>query len=334
MMNMRVLIYITLISFWPQIGRSQDPHFTQINAAPFTVNPAYTGVFLGNARVMTNYRQQWANISTPFTTASLSADFKVARDPSKSQNPFNIGLQFLNDRSMKGAFSSNYFTATASYHVPINWEATHSVGLGLSGTYGNRRIDFSNLSFEEQFSSAGFNLQLPTGENALQNMKPFVTVGAGILYSFQSQEEGTFFDLGISGYHFNRPKQTFLADPKEFLPIRYAAQANFQRYVSNTFLLNVRALYQTQAGVDYLQIGLSGARMVDPDNGSTNLVGAGIWYRTGDAVSPHVFMEFNKMQIGFSYDIGISDLRKTASPARSMELSLTWRIGDSDPWND
>lgn len=327
---MRVFIYLLLICFCPLLSWTQDPHFTQINAAPFVVNPAYTGVFIGKARVMSNYRQQWANIAAPYTTATVSADFKVAEDPSKSQNPFNVGVQFMNDRSMKGAFSSNYITATASYHVPVNWEATHSIGLGLSGTYGSRRIDFSSLSFENQFSSTGFDLQLPTGENVLQNMKPFVTIGAGVLYSFQSQEEGTFFDLGFSGYHFNKPKQTVLADPKEYLPIRYAAQANFQRYLSDAFLLNVRALYQTQAGVDYMQIGLSGARLMDPDNSATNLVGGGIWYRTGDAVSPHLFLELNHVQVGFSYDIGISDLRKKVSPARSMELSLIWRLGVHD----
>jgi type IX secretion system PorP/SprF family membrane protein len=331
---MRVLFYIVVFFLWPLAGWSQDPHFTQANAAPFSINPAYTGVFMGNARVMTNYRQQWANVSTPFTTASLSADFKIAKDPSKSQNPLNVGMQVMTDRSMKGAFSSNYFTATASYHVPVNWEATHSVGLGLSGTYGNRRIDFSSLSFEEQFASSGFDLQLPTGEQALQNMKPFVTVGAGILYSFQNQEEGTFFDLGVSGYHFNKPKQTVLADPKEYLSIRYSAQANFQRYLNNSLLLSVRSVYQTQAGVDYMQIGVSAARLMDPDNTNTNMIGGGIWYRTGDAVSPHVFMEFNQMQIGVSYDVGISDLRKRAAPARSLELSLIWRIGNDDPWDN
>jgi hypothetical protein len=58
-----------------------------------------------------------------------------------------------------------------------------------------------------------------------------------------------------------------------------------------------------------------------------DMVGAGLWYKTGDAMSPYLFMEMKKVLIGISYDIAISDLSKAPKPARSMEMSLQWRLG-------
>ena len=60
-------------------GRAQDPHYTQFFAAPFTVNPAYTGVFTGKARFMSNYRQQWGNAIDPYVTATAAMDIKVGQ---------------------------------------------------------------------------------------------------------------------------------------------------------------------------------------------------------------------------------------------------------------
>jgi hypothetical protein len=88
-------------------------------------------------------------------------------------------------------------------------------------------------------------------------------------------------------------------------------------------MLNLRGLYQSQASVTYYQAGLSLAKLI---NESNDLVGAGLWYRTGDAVSPYVFMEYRKLLIGFSYDVAVNDLKKGSRPAKSLELSLQWRM--------
>jgi type IX secretion system PorP/SprF family membrane protein len=324
MKNLIRVIWVLL----PFLANAQDPHFTQFNAAPFTANPANAGVFNGNIRIMSNYRQQWGNLSDPFTTASIALDGKLGRYEGYGQNPFNLGIQLMSDRSMAGAFRSTYATGVASYHVPMDEDGIQSLGAGLSVTYGNRQIDFASVTFDEQFFSGGFDLSAPNGEAALQNMKPFASVGAGLLYVYNNAETGTFFDLGLSGYHFNKPKQTVLQDPNEFLPIRYSAQASFQQYVNEQLLLNIRALYQNQARVEYLMGGVSIARTMGDEG--RNMVGAGLWYRTGDAVSPHVFMEFNRMQIGLSYDVTTSSLKQGPKAARSFELSLQWRLGTNE----
>ena len=324
---MKFKLLVVQVFFAVALLHAQDPHFTQFSAAPFTVNPAYTGVFNGTARFMSNYRQQWGNLVDPFTTTVVAGDVKVGQiDSDKDQHPFNIGIQLMQDKSMAGAFKSNYGGLTASYHVSLDAAESQSIGAGLSINYGNRRIDFSDISFDRQFTSGGYNLSLPSGEAAMQNMKPFYSIGAGLLFKSSNPISGTFFEAGFSGYHFNKPIQTVFDDPNQVLPIRWSGQVTFQQYISDVNLLNIRGLYQQQADVSYLLAGVSYARLFgDADQ---NMIGAGIWYRSGESFAPYTFIETNGIQIGFSYDINYNNLKKVLSPASSFELSLQWRVGD------
>lgn len=320
---------ISLIGFsllFTNILFAQDPHFTQFDAAPFTVNPAYTGVFNGTARLMANYRQQWANLVDPFTTAVVSGDVKIGTAGNEyGQQPFNIGVQFMQDQSMAGAFKSSYASLTTSYHVLIDAADEQYFGAGLSFNYGNRRLDFSSISFDQQFTSGGYNLSLPNGEAAMQNMKPFYSIGAGLLFRSGNPLAGTFFDIGFSGYHFNKPTQTVMADPKQVLPTRWSGQMTFQQYFNDISLINVKALFQKQAEVSYLLAGVSVARLFGDD--SQYMLGGGLWYRSGESFAPHAYFEFNQIRIGLSHDISYNNMKKVLSPASSFELSLQWRIG-------
>ncbi len=321
---MRNYIIIICLIGWSKMY-SQDPHFTQFYSAPMSVNPAYTGVFSGQARVITNFRNQWSNLGAPYTTTSLSVDVKVGEKSGKSSNPFNIGAQFLTDKSMNGIFRSNYFGLTAAYHVPVDELGNQTIGAGLIGSFGDRRLDFSQTSFDQQFTSGGFDLNLPTGETALQNMKPFFSVGAGLIYRYDNTESGQFFEAGISAFNLNKPKQSFLSDPNEYLPARFSILSGYQRYLNDRWLINVKALYQQQAAVSYVLGGASAACIADEKN---TLIGAGLWYRTGDAYSPYLFGEYRNFRLGLTYDISSSDL-KVVRPAKSFEFSLQWRLASS-----
>ncbi len=307
-------------------SKAQDPHFTQFYSAPLAVNPAYTGVFNGELRAVSNYRRQWVNAASPYNTFSICVDGKIKQQDIEVQNPLNIGLMAMNDQSMKGAFRSNYFSGYVSYHVLLDEDRWHSLGIGLYAAYGKRRIDFSGISFSEQLTGDGFDLSLPNGEAALNNMKPFASVGAGILYLYNNKEEGTFFDFGLSGFHFNKPRQTVVDDANEYLPVRYSAQTSLQRYLQPDLILNLRALYQNQTKVEYVMLGFSIAKLLAPEN--QHMIGAGCWYRSKDAITPSVLLEYNKLQAAISYDITVSKFMPGTSRTTSWEFSLLYRMGE------
>ena len=53
---------------------------------------------------------------------------------------------------------------------------------------------------------------------------------------------------------------------------------------------------------------------------------AGSWYRVEDAIMPYIGLNYNSLQVGFSYDIVNSSLKKASPKNGSFELSLNLLI--------
>lgn len=323
---------------------SQDPHFTQFYNSPLTVNPAYTGVFstIGsttNIRVLSNYRSQWASSQSPYSTGTLQLDAKLGtqNDGNVIQNFFNIGLLCMYDQSLNGAFKSSYFMGTGSLHLPIGGNSNNgydgyskSLGLGFGAVYGNRMVDLTQISFSQQFSSGGFDLSLPNGEMGLNNMKPFFSLNAGLLYQAKFGEYGkNNFKLGLSGYHLNKPKQTFFKDPFQVMPMRFALQIEYlKKSTTNYSFLETKLIYQNQASINYLLL----AAIYNINIGGMNYensIGFGANYRLNDALSPYVSLAISGFRFGCSYDITTSKLKTGLIPAKSMEVSIQFILSKS-----
>ena len=151
-----ILLSLLSIGLFPIEVKAQDPHFTQFFSSPLIVNPANTGYFKdnyledGKLRVTALFRNQWISFANPYRTAGLSIDAKVNTD---IENVFSLGTMFFNDNSMNGIIKSNYFGLTGSYQRALDEDATSYIGIGFSGVYGNRLIDFSHLTFSNHVAS-------------------------------------------------------------------------------------------------------------------------------------------------------------------------------------
>ena len=207
---MKKYILAILFVFAITAIKAQDPNFSQFFASPLTVNPALTGSPNSDLRVFTNYRQQWIGNNTSYNTGTISVDSRLFKDYLAENHVFGLGGFFMRDQSLNGYFRSTYASLNTSYSMAIDEYGIHNIGIGLAGIYGDRRLDFSQLTFSEQFGSGGFNTALPTGESSLTSLKPYMSVASGLIYRYRGDE--TEIDFGVSGYHYNRPKQSFLSD--------------------------------------------------------------------------------------------------------------------------
>jgi hypothetical protein len=98
-----------------------------------------------------------------------------------------------------------------SYKVKLSsGETKHYLTQALELSMDIARINFNGIDFEEQFTGYGFNTNLPTGESSLSSMKRYFSVSTGLLYTIKTQNSN--FDIGVSAFHVNKPKQTFLQD--------------------------------------------------------------------------------------------------------------------------
>lgn len=322
----RILLMILLLIAL-QSMQAQDPSFSQFFSSPLNINPALTARINSDWRVISNFRDQWIGPASPYATGTISYDTKALQNKipnvHEEKNILGIGGMLMYDYAMDGIMKSTYGSMNLSYNVVLaDGPTVHRVGVGFGGTYGRRTVDFSRLTWEEQWVGySGFNTNLPSGEAALSNMKPFFSLSSGLVYSITS--ENSNFDIGVAGFHINKPRQTFLQDQNEKLAMRKVIHANFETYLNNGLVLNTNAIYQFQDEAKYYSFG-AGLGYYLPNNPEV-ILNAGLWYWSRNAVIPYIGFAYKDFQLGLSYDLTISKLDKATIKPKTFELSLIFR---------
>ena len=322
-MKNKFLFSAILSTLFALHSQAQDPSFSQFFSSPLNINPALTAHINGDWRVISNFRDQWLGPASPYRTGTVSFDTKLFQNRfaniTEDGNVAGAGIMLMNDNAMGGVVKSNYASGNVSYSVKLAEGAyKHKLGLGFAGIYGHRRIDFQRIDFEEQFTGYGFNTNMPTGETSLSSMRPYFSMSAGLLYSMSSEKSN--FDLGVSGFHVNRPKQTFLQDQNQVLPVRYVVHANFEQFINEQTVINLNTIYQRQLTAKYYSVG--GALGYILPNSQGMMVNAGLWYWSRNAIVPYLGFVINNYQFGFSYDMTTSKLNTASKKPNTWELSF------------
>ena len=309
------------------LSSGQDPNFSQFFSSPLNINPALTGHINNDWRAIANFRDQWIGPASPYVTGTMSYDRKIFQnqtlfDDGDEGNYGGIGGMFMYDQAMAGIVKSTYGSLNLSYSIRLAaGETTHRLAAGFGAIYGHKSVDFSKLYFEDQFAGYGFEANMPTGEEALSNMKSYVSMSAGLLYNISTEKSN--FDLGVAGFHLNQPKQTFLQDKNQTLATRKVIHANYETYLNEIVVLNTNAIYQWQDEATYYSLG--GALGYILPSEKTTIVNAGLWYWSKNAFTPYIGLVYGNMQFGASYDFTISSLRDTKRKPNTWEVSIILR---------
>src|SRR5215216_1532036 len=246
MQRMKCVVAIVLSLLIVPFSYAQDPAFSQFFSSPLNVNPALTGNINGDWRFIANLRDQWIGPASPYTTGTASFDRKILQHKMPGvpeEDILGVGAMIMYDYAMGGIVKSTYASLNLSYSIKLSQEPSiHRLTAGFGGSYGKRFVDFGRLDFEEQFTGYGFNTALPTGEANLKNMKGNLSINSGLTYTIRSEKRN--FDIGIAGFHLNKPKQTFLKDENERLDMRKVIHANFETYLNDYLVLNTNAIFQ------------------------------------------------------------------------------------------
>ena len=308
------------------IACSQDPSFSQFFTSPLNINPALTARINSKWRVISNLRDQWIGPASPYASGTISYDTRALEKYMSENTVFGIGGMLMYDQAMRSIYKASFASLNLSYNVLLaEGDFQHRLGIGVGGIYGNKRVDFSRLYFAEQFIGNGFDQNLPSGEHALSNMKPYLSSSVGMLYS----ATGTLsnFDIGGAVYHINKPKQTFMQDPHQYLAPRWVGHANFETYLNDVFLLTTNGIYQRQSKTNYFSVGGALGYYLSNDYYTQKdvLVSFGLWYWSNNAIIPYVGLSYSNFQVGLSYDVTVSKLRQADPRPKTFEISLVLR---------
>jgi len=315
LMKKIVLTFICATIGTVAINAQVDPHFSQYYMYPSYLNPALTGVFDGDYRVTGIYRSQWGNITSPFSTPGVAADFS-------GNKSLNYGVSLLQQSAGDGGY--NYLTAygnVAYTGIRLGALGNQRIVFGLQAGMIQRRFNPSKLSWGDQWNPiTGYNPSNPTAEFLSRTSATAFDAGAGVLYyDAQSGKKVNFYG-GFSAAHLNMPDDKFSENGSEKLPMRFTIHAGARIVISETFSLTPNALYMKQGSATETMIGAYGQLKAPM---KTDFL-FGVNYRINDAIAPYVGFNYKEFTLGASYDINSSDLSKMQKGASSFEISLSF----------
>lgn len=301
-------------------AQAQSYHFSQFFSTPLLTNPANTGLTDGPYRVATNMRSQGMPGGSTLFTGYLSADVSPMRNSLPEGHKAGLGIYLMNDHALGSAVRTNSIGASAAYNVGLDPYGESSIGLGVQATYHQRRIDYSKLTFENQYGPGGYDPSLPVGEALNADSRHFFDVNTGLL--FRRTVENRAFFAGVAAYNLLQHKENLL--PEEYrVPLRFTIQAGTQITMldNSNLYFSFTSMHQANA----MEVTLGGAYGLALSTEEKHELMGGLWYRYRDAVIPYLGYQQAGFQLGLSYDFTASPLKTGAEVRNGFELTLLYK---------
>ncbi|MBN8650149.1 MAG: type IX secretion system membrane protein PorP/SprF [Cytophagales bacterium] len=294
---------------------AQDPQFSQYYAAPLYLNPAFTGTSEDH-RFIANYRNQWPNAARGFVTYAFSYDVNL--------NHYNSGVGFL--ATVDQAGTAGMRSSQLNFLYSYKWNVSNKwvVSAGLNFGYAFRSIDLNRLIFGDQlqFDSDG---NVPTDDQALFNLgnTQYFDFNSGVLAYNKN------FWFGFSASHLNTPNRSLINQEAE-VPLKTSFHGGVRIPLyggpfkkEHISVLAPSFVYKKQGRFDQLDIGVH--FLYDP-------IMLGVWYRgiplqqnvrdniSQDAMVVILGFQFEKLELGYSYDFTVSELGPISGGAHEVAV--------------
>lgn len=315
-------ILILCCSLYLGKAYAQDPNYSQFFANPLTLNPALTGSGEGDGRLSANFRNTWIGNTSPFTTGLLGFDKAVLQNKLQSTDKFGVGGHAMYDQSNGGALKSTALALSFAYLKGLNDAGTSSLSIGFQGSYANRRLDYSKLSFEDQFSSGGFSSDIPSGDAGLSNSRSYADFNVGMAYHFKKDKLKA--SVGATLNH--------LFAPTDYMWDNISRKRRLTFHTGGSYALNAEgdiewnAIYQAKGEASEVALGGAYGIKMNAQAPEALQLWLGAYYRIDDAVYPYIALDYKNVRAGLSYDVTVSSMKAASSSRRSIEFSLLYRF--------
>ena len=305
-------------------ARAQDIHFSQFYEAPLLRNPALAGVFTGDYRVQTIFRDQWNSINNAYRTGSLSGEYKW---PVGKGNDFlTTGMEILYDEAGTAALNTTELMPALNYHKSLSNDKPMYLALGFMGGLVSKTLDLSKVTTNSQYNGTAYDPALPNGETILSPNIHYLDGALGISFNtaFGADNKNTMY-VGASYYHLNRPKNSFYQNPAVELDPKVVFSAGVKAMINDYTWFSIEADH-SQQGPSAETIGgvMISYKLGDETEKSPYVFNLGGYIRIGDAIIPVIKLEMNSFTVGMSYDANISQLAAATQGVGGFELSLSY----------
>lgn len=318
---MKFLVPFFSIFFICIIVRSQDVHLTQYYTSNLSLNPAYTGNYNGDIRIVANYRSQWKQVTAPIQTNFLSVEKKIVLN----KDEVGVGLILMNDRLNLYSLNTNKAYLSISYQKNFN---DHILHIGMQGGIVMRTTDLSGQTFPDQWQYVNGNYSLPNNETGIQNKTtyPSINLGAGWSHKFGNKK----LTAGYALFNTNKPKDSFVSN-NQSLPLRHVFNASLAWHLANKLTLLPQVLFMRTAKANDFIIGSNIRKNINKDVA----VLIGLSYRNtianSDAFMAIAGLSYKRLDFGFSLDFNDSQLSRQSQSKSALEFSLIYTTPSVHP---
>ena len=315
----KIIITLTFLAGLTSLVKSQDFHLSLYDSPPMLINPAFTGLVDGKARVHAQYRNQWSAVTfKPFTTALISADVPKGK--------WGYGVQIINMRAGIANYNVFQFMLSAGYCVQLDKNKFHNISFGLQAGFTQKSVKEDALTFDEQYNhknGGSFDGSFASNEDFKKQSQILAQLNAGILYFYSKQQSRINPFIGVSGFNITHPKETFFDEPNR-LPVRFNAHIGTRVNITELFYVIPKVLIMKQGKALEQTYALDGGYYL---KGGKLFLLAGYVFRAKDASIANIGFKKENYILKFGYDFNTSSL-KTASKTRgAMEIAFTYLVG-------
>lgn len=312
-----ILLLISCVTY------AQDIHFSHIHASPTVMNPAMTGLFDGDLRLIGNYRSQWNNFTKGYKTFAASADTKLIKI---GRHDFlGAGLQVYKDVAGDLDFSTNYAAVSFSILKSMDSHGRNFISFGLQSSFMNNSVNFGNIiAFDQE----------PDINNGAPNSINFWDLSAGVGW-FYGIDRYNMVYLGVSLSHINEPRVSFFEDldvETDILKYRnLTIHGGGEIRLSDDSSLKPNFVYKDQGPHKEILVGTfwkyKKLRSKQSQPASLYFGGWLRWYWEKDLKGTDAFilairLDYKKTYITFSFDANVSSLKKVSAGNGGPELSV------------
>lgn len=302
-------IMAALLGAW--MCAAQDIHFSQVDADPVLLNPAYSGFYEGLGRFGVVYRNQWASVSVPFSTLAASGEMAVWRGGGR--RGLSVGGTLFADK----AGTLNYGTVSGhlstAYYQALNRSGSSVLSVGVEVGWAQSGFDPSQAEMEE------------AGEGFEVRKVHYPLFAAGLAWYWQPTPD-FHLKAGLSLRNLNRPNISYMKLDETYLARRYSlfARAEYRCWQSISLL----PVLMSQVQGKHREVVFGGdVKWYIEEGGSREVsLRAGVAMRAADALIANLMLEYNSLLFTFSYDANISGLAVASGGMGAFEAGLVYRL--------
>jgi type IX secretion system PorP/SprF family membrane protein len=319
----RVYIFIILFFFSNGLIMSQDINFSQFYELPLLRNPSLAGIYKGDMRITSAYRNQWQSVSAPYQTSALGFELRSSFSQ-QSSDYFSMGVQLTNDVAGDSKLGKTQVLPLFTFHKLIYGPSNAYLSLGFMGGAVQQKFNPTTLRFDDQFQNGAYSPLNATSQTFSRTSLTYWDAAVGLNISSEFGFAKGY--LGAAYFHFTQPRVAFDQLSEIRLNRKTVINAGINLPASDYDEMFIYGDLFFQGGNRQVQGGAMFLHHFQTIGEEEDLgMGIGGFYRWNDAFIPVVKFNWYKLSMGVTYDINISKLKPASIYRGGLEVSLSYK---------